>query len=310
MTDPGYFPRGQSILREVHEQRAVGLLYGQRALGIGAIAPLNFIGTLRHTRALNMPFQRLTRTAKMFEAIFFGTRAEADEVLATVHRLHERVEGELPEAAGKFPAGTPYSAFDPELMLWTVAVAADSALFFYELFVRRLSGAERDELWQEYIRFGELFEMPRDVAPPTYADFRAYWNERLASDEAHLTDEARYVGSAIMFEIPVPVSRWPAMRLHNLIMLGSLPARVRGLYGLTWSPAHALAYSAAVAGLRAPRPLAPERLRAGSCRSHFDLVARTERARLARGATIPGALVEASGQAGTALPTSPSVRRA
>jgi uncharacterized protein (DUF2236 family) len=290
VTDAGYFPRGESILREVHEQRAVGLLYGQRALAIGAIAPLNFVGTLRHTRALGMPFQRLTRTAKMFEAIMLGSKSEADRVLATVHRLHERVEGELPEDAGKFRAGTPYSAFDPELMLWTVAVAADSARFFFELFVRRLSDAERDRLWQEYIRFGELFGMPREVAPPTYRAFRGYWNERLASDEAHLTDEARYVGSAIMFEIPVPLSRWPAMRLHNLIMLGSLPARVRRLYGLSWSPAHALAYRAAVAGLRAPRPLTPERLRAGSCGSHFDLVARTERARVRRGAKIPGAL--------------------
>jgi uncharacterized protein (DUF2236 family) len=310
MIDDGYFPRGESLLREVHEERAVGLFYGQRALGIGAIAPLNFIGTLRHTRALGSPFQRLTRTATMFETIFFGSRAEADGVLATVQRLHERVQGELPADAGPFPAGSPYSAFDPELMLWTVAVAADSAQHFYELFVRRLSQDERERLWQEYIRFGELFGMPRAVAPPTYPDFRAYWNERLASDESYLTDEARYVGSAIMFQIPVPLSRWPAMRLHNLIMLGSLPERVRHLYGLSWSPAQALAYRAAVAALRAPRPLVPARLRRGSCRGEFDLVARTERARLARGAEIPGALVEAAGQAGTAAPTAPSARRA
>jgi hypothetical protein len=48
--DDGYFPRESSILRRVHEERAVGLLYGQRALGIGAIAPLNFIGTRLHSR--------------------------------------------------------------------------------------------------------------------------------------------------------------------------------------------------------------------------------------------------------------------
>ena len=34
--------------------------------------------------------------------------------LAFVHRLHERVRGEMPEDAGKVPAATPYSAFDPE----------------------------------------------------------------------------------------------------------------------------------------------------------------------------------------------------
>src|SRR5215207_6582660 len=93
---------------------------------IGALDPLAFVGTTEHTNAKLKPFQRLSHTAEVFEAIFFGTRAEADKALALVHRLHERVEGEMPEDAGKVPAGTPYSAFDPELMLWTMAVIADS----------------------------------------------------------------------------------------------------------------------------------------------------------------------------------------
>jgi hypothetical protein len=66
-TDDGYFPRDSSLLRRVHEQRAVGLLYGQRALAIGATNPLNFVGTISHTRARATPFQRLVKTAKMFE---------------------------------------------------------------------------------------------------------------------------------------------------------------------------------------------------------------------------------------------------
>jgi uncharacterized protein (DUF2236 family) len=146
-TDDGYFPRDSSLLRRVHEQRAVGLLYGQRALAIGATNPLNFVGTISHTRARATPFQRLVKTAKMFENVFFGSRAEADRVLATVANLHQSVEGSLPEDAGKLKAGTPYSAYDPELMLWTVAVIADSAQVFYEMFVRPLSERERERLW-------------------------------------------------------------------------------------------------------------------------------------------------------------------
>jgi uncharacterized protein (DUF2236 family) len=102
----------------------------------------------------------------MFENVFFGSRAEADRVLATVANLHQSVEGSLPEDAGKLKAGTPYSAYDPELMLWTVAVIADSAQVFYEMLVSPLSERERERLWQEYIRFGELFGMPREAAPP------------------------------------------------------------------------------------------------------------------------------------------------
>src|SRR5437588_7686385 len=118
----GYFPRGESMLRRVHEERAVGLLYGQRALCIGALSPLNYVGTAEHSYARLTPFKRLAHTGKAFERIYFGTREEADKVLAYVQRLHDQVKGELPEAAGATPAGTPYDAMDPGLMLWTVAV--------------------------------------------------------------------------------------------------------------------------------------------------------------------------------------------
>jgi uncharacterized protein (DUF2236 family) len=117
-TDDGYFPRGRSILRTVHEEKAVGLMYGQRALCVGAVKPLNYVGTSEHTRNKRTPFRRITHTGEMFEAVFFGTCADADRVLAAVDRMHECVVGELPHDAGlHYPAGTPYSAFDPELML-------------------------------------------------------------------------------------------------------------------------------------------------------------------------------------------------
>src|SRR5437764_8953521 len=206
--DDGYFPRGSSMLRRVHEEHLVGLLYGQRALCIGALAPLNYVGTSEHSYAKLTPFRRLAHTGKAFELIFFGTRAEADHVLAYVRRLHDQVRGTLPEDAGPFPAGTPYSAFDPGLMLWTVAVIADSAQCFYELLVRRLSDGEREALWQDYIRFADLFGMPRSAAPQSYSEFRGYWRSKLASDEMFLTEEARYLGYATAFEIPLP-------RLHQ-----------------------------------------------------------------------------------------------
>jgi uncharacterized protein (DUF2236 family) len=130
--------------------------------------------------------------------------------------------------------------------------------------------------------------MPREVAPPSYPAFRAYFEEQLTREEAYLTDEARYVGAAIMFEIPVPATHWPAMRAHNLIMLGSLPRGIRELYGLRWTPAQAAAFRALVAAVRAPRPLTPRRLRTGWNTIFVDLVARTERGRVARGKPTPG----------------------
>ena len=182
MTDEGYFPRGASMLRRVQEERLVGAFYGQRALCIGALMPLNYVGTSLHTKAKATQFRRLAHTANWFEAVMLGTRAEADEVLENVHRLHTRVNGALPEDAGPYPAGTRYDAFDPELMLWTVAVMMDSSEHFYELFVRRLRAPDREQLWMDYVRFAELFGMPREVAPPTFPEFRAWYDAKLASD--------------------------------------------------------------------------------------------------------------------------------
>jgi uncharacterized protein (DUF2236 family) len=285
--DEGYFPRGRSMLRRIQEERVVGLFYGQRALTIGALHPVNYTGTSAATAGRERPFRRLARTARDFETIFFGTRAEADRVLAKVAKMHSRVVGELPFDAGPYSAGTPYTATDADLMLWTVAVTADSALCFYELFVRRLSPAELDAFWSDWIRFGELFGMDRAVAPPTYAAFRAWWDEQLAGERMHLTDEARYMGNAAAFEIPLPAVNQPAKRLHDAIMLGTLPARVRELYGLSYGARQAAAFAAGVAAVRGLRLVAPRGLTQGANDRSFAVVEATERDRLARGRATP-----------------------
>jgi uncharacterized protein (DUF2236 family) len=149
-------------------------------------------------------------------------------------------------------------------MLWTAAVTAESALYFYE-----------------------LFGMPRAVAPPTYAAFAAWWEERFASDELHLTDEARHTGRFVALEIPLPWVNQPAKRLHDLVMLGSLPPRVRALYGLEWSAAQARALPLAVAALRGLRAASPPTLRHGRNARSFALVEKTEPERIARGKPTP-----------------------
>ena len=275
------------MLRRVQEEHLVGLMFGQRALCIGALAPLNYVGTSEHSYARLTPFKRLAHTGKAFELVFFGTRAEADRVLSYVDRLHHHVKGELPEDAGPFAAGTPYSAFDPALMLWTIAVMAESAQCFYELLVRELSPAERDHLWTDYVRFGELFGMPRDAAPQTWSEFIRWYHEQLEGGEMFLTDEARYVGYATAFEIPMPAHQQPGKRVHDLLMLGSLPARVRELYGLSYTARDQLAFKLAVRAVRVARRLTPGPLARGGNTRSFDGVAREERRRIEQGRPTP-----------------------
>lgn len=267
------------MARRVHGERSVGLLYGQRALLIGALEPLTYTGTMLSTNAGDHPFTRLARTAKIQETVFLGTKAEADKALAAVHRLHGRIKGELPEAAGAHPAGAAYSAFDPELMLWTLAVIADSGRAMYETMVRPLSAAEREALWQDYVRFGELFELPREAVPATYPEFKAWWEERLASPDLHATDHALEMAPLVAFEQPVPRSARGNVAVQNLVIKGTLPPRVREIFGIPWSAAHEAAFQAAAAAHRRARPAFPRRMRRGRNDYFFNVVTEREKQR-------------------------------
>lgn len=280
----GYFPRG-SMLRFVQSHRAVGHSYGQRALIIGATHPVPYVGTSDRTWAKEHPFERLARTAQAFEVIYFGSKAEADRTLRAVRSLHENVKGELQRDEGTFPAGTRYDAFDPELMFWTMAMLADSSRVCFEALVRPLSIGEREDLWADWVRFGELFGMPRSAAPATAADFDDWMRGWLRGGRMHLTDEARVVGRAIAADMPVPMPLRPGITVTNLVVRGLLPPGVRDLYGLRWTPAHELAFRGAAAAVRRTQGFVPDRIRFGGNRELHDLVVRTERDRIARGQT-------------------------
>jgi uncharacterized protein (DUF2236 family) len=279
MNDTYYFPPGRSMARRVHGERSVGLLYGQRALLIGALEPLTYTGTMLSTAAGDHPFTRLARTAKIQESVFLGSKAEADKALAAVHRLHERIKGELPEAAGAHPAGSAYSAFDPELMLWTLAVIADSGRLMYETMVRPLSPREREALWQDYVSFGELFGLPREAVPGTYLEFQAWFEGKLAAPELHATEHALAMAPLVAFEQPVPRHAQGNIAIQNLVIKGTLPPRVREIFGIRWSAAHERAFQAIAAAHRRARPSFPRRARRGRNDYFFDLVTASEKQR-------------------------------
>lgn len=279
MWDVSYFPPGKSMARRVHGERSVGLLYGQRALLIGALEPLTYTGTILSTKAGEWPFKRLVRTAKAQEAIFLGTREEADRILARVHNQHLRVKGELPEAAGAHAAGAAYSAFDPELMLWTLAVIADSGRALYETMVRQLSDFEREALWQDYRRFGELFGMPRDAAPATYPEFTAWFAGKLASPDLRATPHALAFAPVVAFEHPVPLSARLNLAAQNLIIKGTLPPRVREIFEIPWGAREEVAFRTLATTHRQAHHLMPHAVRRGRNDRFFDVVATGERLR-------------------------------
>src|SRR3954451_5187586 len=136
LTMSGYFD-DDSLLRRIHRERAVALS-GPRALLMQAAHPLAVPGLLAHSTPVDEPYERLARTAEVMSTIGFGSREDADRVTRHVRAMHGRVSGRIPVAVGRWPAGTPYRADDPELLLWVLFTLVDSALVVYQKYVRSL----------------------------------------------------------------------------------------------------------------------------------------------------------------------------
>jgi uncharacterized protein (DUF2236 family) len=250
-----------SMLRRVHRELAVAFS-GPRALLMQATHPVAFEGFFAHTGAMAAPYERLRRTAQVMDTIAFGSRADADRATRRVRAMHKRTHGELAAPAGRFPAGTPYAADDPELLLWVLATLVDSALVVYDRYVASLSWAERDAYWQDYRVVGGLFGLGDGEMPADIDAFDAYMTRMLHGDDLFVTAAARELAIEIVMRPPVPLARRPVRELVNFMTVGLLPARLRKQYGLSWDPLRELALrGGAEYAKRVLVPLAPERLR-------------------------------------------------
>jgi uncharacterized protein (DUF2236 family) len=260
MSSQGYFTDA-SPLRQVVGNRLTGLS-GPRALLVMGAHPVAFAGFFAHTGALDDPYARLERTATVMNAVAFGSKAKADRVTAHVRAMHRRVRGELTEPAGPFPAGTPYRADDPALLLWILAALAESAMLVYHKYVRSLTRAEQDALWRDYRVVGRLFGLRERDMPAGVDAFEAYMEGMYASDELFVTAEARDLAIDIVLRPPVPLHLRPVLELVNQVTVGLLPATVRRQYGFSWDPVRSVALHGGAEYLkRVVVPALPERMR-------------------------------------------------
>jgi uncharacterized protein (DUF2236 family) len=261
--DVGYFNAG-SMIRRIHGERAVAIS-GARALLMQAAHPLAVFGLLSHSSALEEPYDRLGRTAQVMNTIVFGTRAEADRIARRVRAMHRRVSGRLPEALGPYPAGTPYRADDPALLLWVLYTLVDSAAVVYSRYVRPLSDEERAAFWKDYKVVGKLFGLRRAEMPATLAELDAYGRRMLEGDELLITDWARERARQIVLSPPVPTLARPVLETANFVTIALLPDQIREQYRFSALPPQALRRALVAGGAgyfrRAVLPFLPGRIR-------------------------------------------------
>jgi uncharacterized protein (DUF2236 family) len=259
----GYFTDASAI-RVVQRERAVALA-GPRALLMQAAHPLAVAGLLAHSDALEDPYVRLARTAKVMNAITFGSRQEADRLTRRVRTMHRGVSGRIPETVGRYPAGTPYRADAPELLMWILYSLVDSNIVVYEAYVRRLSERRQAALWDDFKLVGHLFGLDDGQLPQTLADLRRYGREMLEGDSLAVGDWARRRAREIVLEPPVSNLARPLVETVNFITIALLPDPIREQYGFFPLPPPAMRKALVSAGAlyvrRGLLPLLPAHVR-------------------------------------------------
>jgi uncharacterized protein (DUF2236 family) len=235
----GYFPP-DSVMRRLGNAPVTPLLGGGAAVLLQVAHPLVAAGVVEHSGYDRDLWRRLIHTMRALYLVAFGDREEAEEAGAAVRAAHKRVRGTTAAELGPFPAGTPYSAADPDLMLWVHATLVHSSLAAYERFVTPLSPAERERYYGEMAVMAELFGTPPGVLPPTYDDFCDYFDAQIASDTITVTEPAREV-AAVILATPLPAPLRVLAPAHRLATTCILPPRLRREYGLRWSPLERLA---------------------------------------------------------------------
>jgi uncharacterized protein (DUF2236 family) len=244
----GYFAP-ESVIRRIGNTPVTPFLGGGAAVLLQVAHPLVAAGVAEHSSYEKDIWRRLVRTLRALYLITYGSKAEADRVGASVRAAHARVSGTTTRELGAFPAGTPYSASDPDLMVWVHATLVHASLCAFERFEQRLARADKESYYREMALVARIFGTPGDVIPPTLADFEEYFAAQIAGAAITVTEPAREIARVIL-RAPLPGPMRMVVPAHRLATTEALPPRLRDEYGLQLKSLHGPLLTAAGHSMR------------------------------------------------------------
>jgi uncharacterized protein (DUF2236 family) len=228
-------PADSGVAWRVNAERLM-LLAWSRAILMQFAHPLVAAGVAEHSTFRGGALAsaaRLHHTVRAMLSLTFGADQQKMDTLETIRAIHRRVHGRLPQSVGPFAAGTPYSAEDPQLLLWVHATLLDSILPVYDRIVTPLSVAERDTYCKEAAPTAVALGADDADVPRTWAALRHYVDTMLDSGPIAVGAQARELAAAVLAPPMAPLV-WPAARLNRVLTIALLPPRVREEYGYRW----------------------------------------------------------------------------
>ena len=179
---------------------------------------------------------RIKRSLPPIYRTVYGS--ENDNAGASVRAFHHRIGGEMPAEYG----GGRYHALDPDTYYWAHATFFDQVLYFTDTFVRRLSRAEKEQMYLESKTWYRRYGVSDRSMPADYTAFEAYWDHMISVVlTPHRT--ARYGVGYVTKGFPrpkgVPPWVWKAVApvfnpLAAFLTAGGMPPRAREMLGLPW----------------------------------------------------------------------------
>ena len=246
------------ISRRVNAERLV-LVAWSRAILLQLAHPLVAAGVADHSSFRAGPFEaarRLRHTIRAMLALTFGDTGEQTRALEGIRAIHRKVNGRLREQVGPYPAGTPYSAEDPDLVLWVHATLLESLPMAYEAVVSPLTASEHDAYCAEAADVAvALGARPADV-PRTQRALSEYLDRTQASGALVVGADARALAAAVLSS-RLSALVWPLGWANRRLTIGWLPESVRAQYGFEWTTGQERQFQSTVRALRRLRRIMP-----------------------------------------------------
>jgi uncharacterized protein (DUF2236 family) len=231
-------PQG-GVAWRVHADVAGMMVGGAAALLWQMLHPKALAGVWDHSDFRRNMHGRLRNTARFIAATTYGARDEAEEAIARVRRIHDHVNGSLPD-------GTPYDANEPRLLAFVHVAGSAMFLAGYRRFAEpRMSKADRDTYWREVAVIGE--KLGAAPLPMSEAGADAWAAEFLL--ELRADERSRTVRDIILNAPPERLRLFPLQKLLMTAAVDLLPDEVRKLHGLRSSGIAQPGVAAATFGL-------------------------------------------------------------
>ncbi|MFF4317725.1 oxygenase MpaB family protein [Streptomyces sp. NPDC001568] len=212
-------------IRTVHGDASM-FIGGLSALLLQSLHPLAMAAVAAHSGFRGDPWGRLQRTSTFLAVTTYGTARDAEDAVARVRAVHERVRGTT-------SSGERYHAADPHLLGWVHVAEVDSFLRAHQRFgAHPLSAQGCDGYLADTARVARALGVPD---PPCD---RAELAARLTAyrSELRATPEAREAARFILREPPLP---WPVKPPYALLAVNAvslLPLWARLPLDLPYAP--------------------------------------------------------------------------